>query len=628
MKRTISTALAAVAILGAVALAQAPSGGPGIHDRAKMFSSAAVTKAEQVLREVEATGRWQVLIETRDTFGDRQPKEVAVENAKKANIRGLSIAISRTEHELDIEPSRSAERDFTKGELELIKDAFSRSFRKGDYDQGLLDAVAEIRRAAMRVGVRDHARMFSPEAVREADEALEAIRRKTPWGVVIETVETLGGKPLREAAVDNARAAQVHGLYVLIAKKEHKIYAEPSESAAKVFTREKVRKLEDVVSADFKEKAFDKGLRDAVVALRDDVAETPSAAASNPRPLAPARQAAPAGAGVPGPPSPVDPGVLKPAGWSTPMILLGGGALLVALWLIFRRPRSPQPESQPQPLPPHATGGGGSAPQPAPGTGYSPPPQPGVAPGYGPRPGPGAGYPPPPRPGVAPGYAPQAGPAPGYGAGPPPAGYGQGGYGAPAPPPQGGSGGGFMSGVLGGAAGALAGNILYDKFGRPHEGQGPVPPQGGVFPHQGGQPPDSNANIGGGPPPENYDPDAGVAADWGSPDQGSPVPDADQAGVGGDWGTPEPAAEAEGEGGDWGSASEEPAETGGDWGGGTEEPAEPGGDWGDGTDESADTGGDWGGGTDESADTGGDWGGGTDDQGGGGGDTEEQGGSW
>lgn len=202
MKRTIPAALAVVVVLGASALAQTVRDGPGIRDQAGMFSAQAVKKAEQVLREVEDSVRWQVLIETQDTFGNRPPREVAVDNAKKANIRGLSIAIAKKERKLDIEVSESARPVFTKGELELVKDAFTRSFRKGANDQGLLDAVAEVRRAAMKVGVRDHARMFSPDAIKEADSIIEALRRKASVGAVIETVETLGDKSLREAAIE------------------------------------------------------------------------------------------------------------------------------------------------------------------------------------------------------------------------------------------------------------------------------------------------------------------------------------------------------------------------------------------------------------------------------------------
>ncbi|WP_406700475.1 TPM domain-containing protein [Singulisphaera sp. Ch08] len=582
MKRTIPTALAVVVLLGASALAQAPSLRPGIRDRAGMFSPQAVKQAEQVLREVEEVGRWQVLIETRDRFGEQSAREVAVDNARKANLRGLSIAISKNEHKLDIELSESIRPAFTPRELELVKEAFTRAFRKGENDEGLLDAVAEIRRASLKVGVRDQAKLFSPEAVKEADSILEAVRRKTHWGTIIETVDTLGGKSLRDTAIEKARSAQVHGLYILIAKKEHKIYAQPSESAKKVFPSEKARSIENIMSAAFKKNEFDTGLHDAVVAIRQ---ETASSAASQPEPTALAPKVGTSDADVPRVPAPIDPGVVKSEGVTSTMILLGGGALLLVLWLLFRRSRS----SQPQMMPPQEFTGGGSAPRPAP----------------------GAGYPPTSRPGVPPGYAPQPGPAPGYGYPPPPPGYAQGGYGAPMPPQQSG-GGGFFTGALGGAAGAIAGNILYDKFGRPHEPQAPVHSQGGNFPHQSDHPLDPNANLGSEPPLEQYDPNTGVGADWGSSNSEGTVPEVDQSGVGGDWS----------------GGTEEPDETGGDWSGGTEEPTETGGDWSGGTEAPDETGGDWGGGTEEPTESGEDWGGGSDDDGGGDVGSEEQGGSW
>lgn len=596
MKRTLSTALAVVVVLGASALAQTLRDGPGIRDRAGMFSAPAVKAAEQVLREVENSGHWQVLIETRESVGDRNLREVAIENAKKAKLRGLSIAIVKNEKKLEIEPSNSARQVFTKSELGLITGAFTRSFRKGDYDEGLIDAVAEIRRAAMKIGVRDHAKMFSPEAVKKADGVLEETRRKSNWGAILETVETLGDKSLRDAAVDQARASQVHGLYVLIAKKERKIYAQPSTSAAKVFPPEKARELENTITTAFKKNEFDTGLLEAVAAIRQDAEANPTVAA--PAPPEPAqfdRKAKPAAnVDAPKPPVPIDPGVVKPEGVTSTMLLLGGGALLLVLWLVFRRSRSPVSQEA-QGFPPNTMYGGGG--------------------GSGPRPGQGTGYPPGSRPGPGPGAGP--GPAPGYGYGPPAPGYGAGGYGAPMPPQQGGGAGGFMTGALGGAAGAIAGNILYDKFGRPHESQGPVPTQGGVFPHQSNHPSDPNANFGAGQPPEQYDPNAGVGGDWGTENPEGNVPDANPADAGGDW--TGGGDESAGAGGDWGGGSDEPAEAGGDWGGGSEE-EQGGGDWGGGSDEPTESGGDWGGGGSDDQ-GGGDWGGGNDS-------SEEQGGSW
>lgn len=573
MNRTISTALAALAVLGAGAAlvrAQAPNGATGIHDRAGMFSPEAVKKAGQALREVETSGHWQVLIETRESLDGQTAKEVAVHNAEKAKLRGLSVVISKKDHKIWTEPSSSAEKVFPDAEQKLVNAAFTRAFKENDYDQGLLDAVAEIRRAAIKVGVRDRAKMFSPEAVKTADESLEAVHRKTRWGVVIETVDSLQGKTRREAAVDNARALQVHGLYVLMARKEHQFYAEPSQSAAKVFTAAKVRAIDDAITSAFKAKDFDKGLLDAVAQIRQVAESDTSSLARAPVSAAPTVKTESSGPASPGPvastagenavktaPGPARPvAAPKNEGSLLPILFIGGGVLLL-LWLISKVFRG---SPQQQPVPPNAMAGGGYAPQPGPGAGYPPQARPGVPPGYAPQ---------------QPGYAPQAGPAPAPGYG-----YGPGGYGAPAPPHQGGGVGGFVTGALGGAAGAVAGNILYDKFGRPHESAGSAHVPGGGAPHQAGTyPADPNAEAGSaaGPPPETYDPNAGAGGDWGSP---APDGGGTDAGAGGDWGAPDPAAPDAG--GDWGAAPDAPADAGADWGAAPDAPADTGGDWGGG----------------------------------------------
>jgi hypothetical protein len=126
--------------------------------------------------------------------------------------------------------------------------------------------------------------------------------------------------------------------------------------------------------------------------------------------------------------------------------------------------------------------------------------------------------------------------APGPGMGGGPGYYGGAGYG--------GRGGGFLSSMMGGIGGALAGNWLYDQFSGGRHGQygsadaGYVP-DSSATPDQGG-----DAIVG-------ADDDAGGGTSWDDAGGGD-------AGGGGDWG---------GGGGDWGGGG------GGDWGGGG------GGDW-------------------------------------------------
>ena len=81
------------------------------------------------------------------------------------------------------------------------------------------------------IGVRDNARMFSAGAVRTADQALSAILRDQRLQVVIETVDSLKGRPIDGLAVAHARELQVRGLYILIAKRDRKLWVEPSKSA-------------------------------------------------------------------------------------------------------------------------------------------------------------------------------------------------------------------------------------------------------------------------------------------------------------------------------------------------------------------------------------------------------------
>lgn len=539
MYRTIPIPMAVASLIVAAALAQAQAQSAdeavGVHDGAKLFSTAALKAAEQGLREVQSgsEGRWQVLVTTVDSLHGKAPRDLAVEAAEKARLKGLSVVISKADKKVFVEPSRSAESAFPAAERERVVAAITNAFKKGDFDRGLRDAVAEVRFAALGVGVRDGAAMFTPEAVAKADEALDALRRRTNWGAAIETVASLKGRPRREAADTNARASKVHGLYVLISKGDKTIDAVPSHSAEATFTRDRIKSIDDAVTSAFKAGDFDKGLTDAVATIRRDAeAGSPSIARApvvvkSDEP-APPRPSVPAAIPPAIPPAtPAAQPAANEAGSALPVLLVVGGVVLMGLWLLsklFRR--------------------SGAAPQQQPGYGYpqgQPVAQPGPRPGYGPQM--------PPAPG---GYGPP--PAPGYGYGPP-------------PPQQGGGGmGGMVTGALGGLGGALAGNLLYDQMTHRHEGQGPAHNTGGVVPPAGSNWPPANTGAGA-PPPESYDPNAGAGGSWGAPDQPAANPDADpNAGTGGNWGTPdEPTPDADGS---WGAPEEQPSpDAGGDWSG-------------------------------------------------------------
>lgn len=618
------TILAALAVLGASFLppgrvfAQTgrpsqtkASGGPAVRDNARLFSPAAVSEATKLLDEVQSGSlqHWQVVVETVESLGGKEPRDIAATIGRSENIKGLIVIISKGDKKVWVEPSNTAERAFSKSEQTAIRDVIQNRFRKSEFDKGLLDAAAEARRAGLGFGVRDLAGMFKPETVEKANAALDDFHKKTRWNVVIETVETLGGKEPRDVAIANAKALDVHGLYILLAEKEHKLWAEPSNSARGVFTNPRIRAIDDAITSAFKVKDFDKGLLDGVAEIRKTAESNPNAVAQAKTPAAQFGIPETKPAVVPHLPAPGDPpSTAKPApstppaelvpsasttlpkaptispadvpaaqppaprpepvpqvkeGSILPFLLIVGGGTLLFLWFVSRIFRSKSQPGRPDMM----TSQGAPYPQ-------QPQPRPGVSPGYGPQ-----------RP------APAPGPAPGYGYGQPqapPPGYGYG-----APPQQGG--GGFVSGALGGLGGAVLGNILYDKFGRaiPQEGPahlheqhyGRVDSQGNVFPP--GQAPVPAQ------PAETFDPNAGVGGDWGGGDT-----NANDEGAGGDWGNAAPVDQGGG-GGDWGSPDTPAPDNGGDWGG-TPDPEPQGGDWGGGPEPEPEPdsggGGDWGGG--------------------------------
>lgn len=337
--------------------------------------------------------------------------------------------------------------------------------------------------------VRDKAGIFGPDAVRKANADLTRIERETGMPVIIETIPTLNGMAPAAALRKIAGSEKARGLFVLIAAKETKVQVEASPDYDRYFNRPRYDAIVEGFVPGFRSNSFDTGLAGGVAKIEGTLVALKSEAGGTLAPAtrvnaAPGRR--PVGAQVPA--------QARPKTDFTSLI--GIVVLVIAAIIVFKiiggifnaATRGNQ-----------AGGGGPGGMMQGPGQGFG-------GPGYG------------------------GGGGPGYGGGGP--GYGGGG---------GARGGGFMSGLLGGVGGAVAGNWLYDKFGRSHQaGYGGAPAEPGAAPEQGGDWNSANS---------------GTGADWGDGGGGS-------GGGGGDWG---------GGGGDGGGGG------GGDWGGGG-----GGGDWGGG----------------------------------------------
>ncbi len=121
---------------------------------------------------------------------------------------------------------------------------------------------------AVASDLKDKAGLFSPDAVRKAQSELDRIEVEFNVPVTLETVTTLDGEPIREVATRHAKAAEAHGLYFVIAKKEHNIFGEPSRGYQKYFSRDRIAAIDKSFTADFREGNYDAGLDKGLAKIR------------------------------------------------------------------------------------------------------------------------------------------------------------------------------------------------------------------------------------------------------------------------------------------------------------------------------------------------------------------------
>jgi uncharacterized membrane protein YgcG len=259
---------------------------------------------------------------------------------------------------------------------------------------------------AARPEVRDEARFFGPEAVRQANQAIAELKRQSGKDLVIETFPEPPADLAERMATENrdrvyadwarrrARDEGVNGIYVVITRKPAHLQVAVGDQTSRTFTTADRDRLRDTLLNAFRQGSYDKGLREAVdFAGRALAASGGARSPASPAPTSP--RAAPAPERTPG-------GL---GGYSWTTILFWGVLILGALFVLGRIMQNRAEARR------YGQGGEG-----APGT-----------PGYG------------------------AGPTPGYGGGYP-------GYGG------GGGGGGFGRGILGGLLGGMAGGYLYDRL--------------------------------------------------------------------------------------------------------------------------------------------------------------------
>lgn len=174
-------------------------------------------------------------------------------------------------------------------------------------------ALAAILGAAEASEVRDQAKMFSKDAVQQAQAALERVEEQTGVPTIIETVPSLGGASIGEVSLQRAKASGIQGVYLLIAQQEMKLAARDFRN----FLGPQRRKaIESAFASGFRQGDFDAGLLQGTEAIAKAVA------AAGPPPAGRAAKAPPAKA--------------RKGGWSGFGILLVIGAVIVGVLLLTR----------------------------------------------------------------------------------------------------------------------------------------------------------------------------------------------------------------------------------------------------------------------------------------------------
>jgi uncharacterized protein GlcG (DUF336 family) len=115
--------------------------------------------------------------------------------------------------------------------------------------------------------VIDEAGLFDSGAVEAARKELRRIERDTNLATVVQTVASLKGTPISEAAATAAGKSGIHGIFVLIAKNEHKIEMLVSSKFRDVVTEPRRELIRAGFIEGFKRRDFNEGLKHGVAAI-------------------------------------------------------------------------------------------------------------------------------------------------------------------------------------------------------------------------------------------------------------------------------------------------------------------------------------------------------------------------
>src|SRR5262249_35733282 len=115
--------------------------------------------------------------------------------------------------------------------------------------------------------VRDRAGLFGADEIVTAKRELERVARQSGASIVIETVDSLEGEPADRFAVNLARRSGIRGIFILVARKEHKLEVLGSGRSRDILTDAHRREIIEGFSQGFRRNDANDGLRRGVAEL-------------------------------------------------------------------------------------------------------------------------------------------------------------------------------------------------------------------------------------------------------------------------------------------------------------------------------------------------------------------------
>ncbi len=118
----------------------------------------------------------------------------------------------------------------------------------------------------------DSANMFDTGAIAAAREELRRIEREAKLATIIETIDTLEGTTLVDETTRRAERSGIHGIFILIAKKEKSLELLVSRKDFGVLPTPRQKIIRAAFIDGFRQRNFDQGLKQGVAAIAEGVA--------------------------------------------------------------------------------------------------------------------------------------------------------------------------------------------------------------------------------------------------------------------------------------------------------------------------------------------------------------------